>query len=145
MWKANRSLLLRFDKISLSEERCLIARAQDGSVESAQELVLRYVGFVVFRLYRKVSPALLRRFGDDMLSEGILILHEKIGTYNLEYRDKQGHRRPVRFASYIWKRIDGFIIDYLLERFRDDRPWRSRTHAQATFAPLSVVRRRRRW
>ena len=67
-----------------------------------------------------VYPALLRRFGDDMLSEGILILHEKVGTYDLEYRDKQGHTKPVRFASYIWKRIDGFIIDFLLERFRDD-------------------------
>ena len=34
-------------------------------------------------------------------------------SYNLDYRDKQGNPKPVKFASYICKRIDGFIIDYL--------------------------------
>ena len=31
----------------------------------------------------------------------------------MEYKDKQGNLKPVRFSPYIWKRIDGFIIDSL--------------------------------
>lgn len=41
------------------------------------------------------------------------MLYEKIGTYNLRYRDREGALKPVRFGSYIWKRIDGMAIDYL--------------------------------
>jgi DNA-directed RNA polymerase specialized sigma subunit len=37
---------------------------------------------------------------------------------NLDYRDKHGNLKPVRFISYIWKRIDGFIIDYLREEMK---------------------------
>jgi DNA-directed RNA polymerase specialized sigma subunit len=130
MWSADQSLRIEFDKISLAEERGLITRAQAGSLECTQELVLRHVDFVGFRLRRKVTPALLRRFGDDMLSEGILILHEKVRTYDLGYRDKAGQGKPVRFSTYIWKRIDGFIIDYLVARFRDDGWWRNPTRKQ---------------
>ena len=32
---------------------------------------------------------------------------------DLNYRDKKGNPNPVKFVSYIWKRIDGFIIDSL--------------------------------
>ena len=48
-----------------------------------------------------------------MLEETILITYKKIESYNLDYRDKQGNPNPVKFVSYIWKRIDGFIIDSL--------------------------------
>ena len=48
-----------------------------------------------------------------MFEETILIIYKKIESYNLDYRDKQGNPRPVKFVSYIWKRIDGFIVDYL--------------------------------
>ena len=41
------------------------------------------------------------------------VLYDKITTYNLRYRDKKGNFKPVRFSSYIWKRIDGFILDSL--------------------------------
>lgn len=27
--------------------------------------------------------------------------------------NKSGEPKPVRFRTYIWKRIDGFILDYL--------------------------------
>lgn len=56
---------------------------------------------------------MVQRFGEDLLGEAILITYEKIKTYNLDYCDKQGNPRPVKFISYIWKRIDGFIIDSL--------------------------------
>ena len=60
-----------------------------------------------------VFPEFTQRFGEDLLEEAILIVYNKIESYDLDYRDKQGNPHPVRFISYIWKRIDGFIIDYL--------------------------------
>ena len=52
-------------------------------------------------------------FGEGLLSQAILVLYDKIKTYDLRYKDKQGNPKPVRFVSYIWKRIDGFLIDSL--------------------------------
>lgn len=48
-----------------------------------------------------------------MLSEAILITYNKIDSNDLDYCDKLGNPKPVKFVSYIWKRIDGFIIDSL--------------------------------
>ena len=48
-----------------------------------------------------------------MLEEIIAVVYKKIESYDPYYRDKQGNLKPVKFVSYIWKRIDGFIIDYL--------------------------------
>ena len=81
----------------------MIAAAQRGSKRSAHELVLRHISFVSFRLHRRVFPDLLRRFGEELLSEAIPILYAKIQTYNLAYRDKSGQAKPVKFVSYIWK------------------------------------------
>jgi len=97
----------------LLEERRLIALAQKGSQKSTEEIVLRHIGFVIFRIHKRAFPEFLRRFGEDLLSDSIPILHQKIKTYNLKYRDKNGNPKPVKFASYIWKRIDGFILDFL--------------------------------
>jgi len=72
---------------------------------------LRHIGFVSFRLHRRVFPDLLRRFGEELLSEAIPILYSKIQTYDLDYRNRHGHPKPVKFVSYIWKRIDGHILD----------------------------------
>jgi DNA-directed RNA polymerase specialized sigma subunit len=106
-------VIRRYPKLSLSEERQLISKAQKGSKKSKQELVLRHVGFLIYRIHKVAFPALAQRFGDDLLEEAILIIYKKIGSYNLDYRDKKGKPNPVKFTSYIWKRIDGFIIDSL--------------------------------
>jgi len=45
-----------------------------------------------------------------LLEETILIIYQKIESYNFDYRDKQGNPNPVKFVSYVWKRIDGFIV-----------------------------------
>ena len=63
----------------------------------------------------------MTRFGEDILSEAIFILYDKITTYDLEYKDRQGNLKPVRFSSYIWKRIDGFIIDSVKKEIRRPR------------------------
>lgn len=55
----------------------------------------------------------LERHGEDLLSVLIPIVYEKVATYNLRYRSRDGALRPVRFGSYIWKRFAGMAIDYL--------------------------------
>lgn len=120
MWKAYQEVARKFQRLPLAEERRLIALAQSGRKESSDELVLRHVGFVMWRLRRKVFRRHLERHGEDLLSAAIPVLYEKVATYNLKYRDREGARRPVRFGSYIWKRIDGLAIDYLEKERRAD-------------------------
>ena len=113
MWDGYSGIVKRYPKISLSEERRLILEAQKGSKKSKDELVLRHVSFLIFRVYKVAFPDLVRRFGEDLLGEAILITYKKIDSYNLNYCDSKGNPNPVKFVSYIWKRIDGFIIDSL--------------------------------
>ena len=107
--------------LSLKEERRLIAKAKKGHQAATEELVLRYVGFIIFRLHKKAFPEHVARFGEEILSQTVLILYEKIKTYNLRYRDEKGNFKPVKFSSYIWKRIDGFILDFLKEELARER------------------------
>ena len=88
MWKYYNSIIRRYPKIPLSEERRLISKAQKGSKKSKNELVLRYVGFLIFRIHKKVFSHLIQRFGEDLLEEAILIVYTKVESYNLDYRDK---------------------------------------------------------
>lgn len=111
----------RYQSLSLADERRLIALAQAGSESSTQELVLCHVGFVIFRLHRKVFPRLLRRFGEELLAEAIPVLYAKIQAYDLDYCDKSGQPKPVKFVSYIWKRIDGQILDSLKRELEHDK------------------------
>ena len=113
MWETYRQIAFKYPKTSLEEERQLIAQAKRNSKQKAEEVVLRHVGFVIRRIHKKAFPSYLSRYGEDILSEAIFILYDKIKTYDLEYKDRQGNLKPVRFSSYIWKRIDGFIIDSL--------------------------------
>ena len=109
----------RYSRISLEEERRLIQKAQRGSKKSKDELILRHISFLAFRIHKIAFPSLVRSFGEDLLAEAILIVYKKIESYDLNYRNKQGNPNPVRFASYIWKRIDGFIIDSLKKELNE--------------------------
>ena len=115
MWESYSAIIRQYKKLPLSEERSLISKAQKGSKKSKDELVLRHVGFLIFRIHKVVFPSLVVRFGEYLLAEAILIAYKKIESYDLNYRNKQGSLNPVKFSSYIWKRIDGFIIDSLKE------------------------------
>jgi len=119
MWELYRNVIQNYPKIPLSEERRLISKAQKGSRKSKDEILLRHIGFVIFRIHRIVFPELIPRFGEDLLEEAIPVVYKKIKSYNLHYRDKQGNLKPVKFVSYIWKRIDGFIIDYLKKEMKE--------------------------
>ena len=121
MWSTNYRNLPKYSALSLKEERRLIAKAKKGHQAATEELVLRYVGFIIFRLHKKAFPEYVVRFGEEILSQAVLILYEKIKTYNLRYRDEKGNFKPVKFSSYIWKRIDGFILDFLKEELARER------------------------
>ncbi|MCG2713515.1 MAG: hypothetical protein L6308_01545 [Candidatus Omnitrophica bacterium] len=64
-------------------------------------------------------PVFIQRFGEDLLEEAILILYKKIKSYDLDYRDNKGNPNPVKFISYIWKRIDGSILDTLKKELNE--------------------------
>lgn len=125
MWEVYRDTIRRYPRIALAEERRLISKAQNGSKESKDEIILRHIEFLIFRIRNKVFCRHIQRFGEDLLEEAILIVYKKIESYDLDYRNKQGEPSPVKFASYIWKRIDGFIIDYLKKEIgKEIRPLR---------------------
>lgn len=108
-------------RLSLVQERRLIRKAQHGSRQCRNEIVLRHVPFVASRVRKKVFPNLLRRYADDLIAASVPELCRKVSTYDLRYRDETGRPWPVPFASYIWKRIDGFIIDYVKRETARDR------------------------
>ena len=121
MWLINYRSLSRHPALSLQEERRLIAKAKKGYKAETEELVLRYIGFIIFRLHKKAFPEYVTRFGEELISQAVIILYDKIKTYNLRYKDKNGNLKPVKFSSYIWKRIDGFILDSLKEELARER------------------------
>ena len=121
MWEVYKRIAPRYPKISLDEERQLIAKAKGRFKKEREELVLRHVGFIIFRIYKKAFPAYINRFGEDIFSEAVFILYDKIKTYDLEYKDRHGNLKPVRFSSYIWKRIDGFIIDSIKKEIKKEQ------------------------
>lgn len=121
MWKACCFTAWKYSKISLQEERRLIREAKRGGKAQAEELVLRHIGFVIFRIHKRAFPAYARRFGEDILSQAILVLYEKVQSYNLRYYDRLGNFKPVRFVSYIWKFIDGLILASLKKELRYER------------------------
>ena len=120
MWKAYSSSIKKYPKISLQDERRLIHQAKKQK-DKADELVLRHVSFLIFRICKKTFPKYIERFGEDILSQAVFMLYEKIKTYNLRYRDKQGNFKPVRFVSYIWKAVDGHILGSLKKELEKER------------------------
>ena len=121
MWKTYRDITRKYPRISLQEERRLIREAKRGGKAQAQELVFRHIGFVIFRIHKRAFPAYAKRFGEDLLSQGIFLLYEKIHTYNLRYYDGNGNFKPVRFVSYVWKAVDGLILASLRKELRHEQ------------------------
>ena len=120
MWKTYRDIIRKYPRISLQEERRLIREAKRRGKAEAEELVLRHIGFVIFRIRKRAFPAYVKRFGEDLLSQGIFLLYGKIQTYNLRYYDEAGNFKPVRFVSYVWKAVDGLIIVSLKKELRHE-------------------------
>lgn len=121
MWKTYRDIIRKYPRISLQDERRLIRAAKKGSKQAADELVLRHIGFVIFRIHKRAFPAYAKCFGEDLLSQGIFLLYDKIHTYNLRYYDENGDFKPVRFASYVWKAVDGLILASLKKELRHEQ------------------------
>ena len=82
MWELYRNVIQNYPKIPLFEERCLISKAQKGSKKSKDEIVLRHIGFLIFRIHQRVFPELIKRFGEDLLEEIIPVVYKKIESYD---------------------------------------------------------------
>jgi DNA-directed RNA polymerase specialized sigma subunit len=67
------------------------------------------------------------------------MLYDKIQSYNLRYKDKNGNFKPVRFSSYVWKRIDGFIIDYLKKELKRESQERSLDQVGAAYEKDALI------
>jgi hypothetical protein len=120
MWKTYSSIIRKYPRLTLQEERRLIRQAKKQK-EKADELVLRHISFLIFRICKKTFPKYIERFGEDILSQAIFMLYNKIKTYNLRYYDKQGNFKPVRFVSYIWKAVDGHILACLKKELENEK------------------------
>jgi hypothetical protein len=97
MWEAYQEVVRKYPRLPLEEERRLIALAQAGRKESSDELVLRHLGFLMWRLRRRVFRPHLERHGEDLLSAAIPVLYEKVGTYNLDYLKREGRAGGVPY------------------------------------------------
>ena len=139
MFEAYHKNIPKYQKLSLKEERRLIAQAKRGDKGKANELILRHIGFIIFRIHKIIFPIYRDRFSEDILSQLVFILYDKIQSYNLRYKDKQANLKPVYFRSYIWKRIDGFIIDYLKKELGRERQEKSLDHVEATHANNALI------
>jgi len=74
MGETYRQIAFKYPKISLEEERQLIAQAKGNSKEKAEEVVLRHVGFIIYRIQKMAFPSYMTRFGEDILFEAVLSL-----------------------------------------------------------------------
>lgn len=144
MWETYSSVIRKYPKLTLREERRLIREAKKQK-NKADELVLRHISFLIFRICKKTFPKHIERFGEDILSQVIFMLYEKIKTYNLRYYDKEGNFNPVRFVSYIWKATDGLILASLKkelekEKQHDSLDWERFDHEDHMFLVQEVTR-----
>jgi hypothetical protein len=57
MFETYRNVIPKYQKLSLQEERRLIRQAKRCSKEKADELVLRHIGFAIFRIRKITFPA----------------------------------------------------------------------------------------
>lgn len=75
MWNAYSSVTRKYSKLTLQDERRLIRQAKKHK-DKADELVLRHVSFVIFRICKKTFPKYIERFGEDILSQAIFVIRK---------------------------------------------------------------------
>lgn len=98
-----------YRKLSLVEERKLIAKAKQGKASARQKLILCQTGFFLYRVNTMLYQAIRMRYGEDIIHECMKYALEKVSSYNLRYRNKSGELKPVYFRTYLWKGITGII------------------------------------
>jgi hypothetical protein len=119
MFKQYRQIIKQYPKLPLHHERKLIRLAKKGNSPALQTLLLHQVGYFVFRIRTALYPSVVREFGEDILQECLLWTPQKIRSYNLRYRNREGIFQPVLLRSYIWKGITGVIFQYVRNNNRE--------------------------
>ncbi len=95
----------------MPEERRLIALAQEGSQKSAEEIILRHIGFVIFRIHKRAVPEFLRRFGEDLLSN----IWKRIDGLILDSLKKELREEGLWATRLRNERYAGYVIEENLE------------------------------
>jgi hypothetical protein len=67
----------KYGPLSLDDERRLVRRAKKGDQLARKKLLLRLIGFFVFRIETALYPALRHRFGEDILQECLLLAEQQ--------------------------------------------------------------------
>ncbi|MCX5777548.1 MAG: hypothetical protein NTX32_08030 [Candidatus Firestonebacteria bacterium] len=116
MFESYNEIAQKYKKPSLKYERRLISLAKKGRKSARDELLLYQVGFFLFRVRTMLYPAILMRYGEDIIQECSDLALRKIKTYNLKYRDIKGVLKPVYFRSYIWKGVTGIIVSSIKKK-----------------------------
>jgi len=106
----------QYKKPTLKCERKLIALAQKGDSSARDGLLFAQTGFFLFRIHKMLYPALIRRYGEDILQECFGFALSRVDRYKLRYKGKNGKPKPVFFRSYIWKGITGVVIKSIKNR-----------------------------
>jgi excisionase family DNA binding protein len=74
------------------------------------------------------------------------VLCKKIESYDLDYKNACGDPHPVKLVSYIWKRVDGFILDFLKKELMESNPHacliKPKTKSQTKIKPSGLRRKR---
>ena len=121
-------VVTRYAKLSREGERKLIKSAQMGDEKAIEELLLRQIGFFKLRIRAILFPVLVKRYGDDILQECLLLASKKVHTFNLRYRNKQGRLSRVYFRTYLWKAVTGLILQII-----------NKNKHEIMFSDLSIV------
>ncbi len=106
----------RHKKLPLRRERRLIALAQRGKSAAQERLLLHLVGFICFRIKTTLGSKQLKRFGDDIFQDCLVLAMKNIKNFDLKYRDSRGKRQRLHLSTYMWKGVTGIMFSWVKKR-----------------------------
>jgi hypothetical protein len=101
----------QYAKLPLKEERKLISFAKNGDSSARQKLLLHQTGFFLFRIHTTLYYSIIKRYGEDIFQDCMLFALEKIQSYRLRFKNKDGVFTPVHFSTYLWKGVTGVMMN----------------------------------
>jgi len=78
MFKSYQAIIQQRRKLSLVRERELIALAPKGSSGAQEELLFHLVGYFIHRIKRTLYPSVVKRFGEDLLQDCLVLALKNI-------------------------------------------------------------------
>lgn len=116
MFESYQEIIQQRRKLSLLRERELITLAQKGSSKAQEELLFHLIGFFLYRIKRTLYPSVVKRFGEDLLQDCLVLALKNIQSYDLKYRNRNGILQPLHLSTYMWKGITGLMFSQVKKR-----------------------------